>query len=150
MSLTGLLIISLPVSDQKRAKQFYVDQLGFKVVKDGPFEMAGQTWRWIEVAPQGASTSLSLTTWWPQLKPLVGGSIGSTDIDGDYEVLRARGVTFDGPPATVLGQRIALFTDPDGNRRHLTQLEDASPAGEADGRVGEHENPGARLAEFAE
>lgn len=123
MSLTDILIVSVPVSDQDRAKRFYVDQLGFELVKDGPFEMAGQHWRWIEVAPKGARTALALTTWWPNVGPLAGMSIASTDIDTDYETLVARGVAFDGPPFESLGMRIALFSDPDGNHWHLTQVD---------------------------
>lgn len=121
MSLKGILVVSIPVGDQERAKRFYVDQLGFKVILDSPFEMGGQEMRWIEVAPEGAYTSVSLTNWWTDLKPLVGLSIGTDDIDGDYETLKSRGVVFDGPPSTEIGLRIALFTDPDGNRWHLTQ-----------------------------
>lgn len=61
MTLQDILIVSVPVSDQNRAKHFYVDQLGFDLIKDGPFEMAGQHLRWIEVAPKGARTALAPT-----------------------------------------------------------------------------------------
>lgn len=127
MTLGDILIVSVPVSDQDRAKHFYVEQLGFELTKDGPFKMAGQHLRWVEVAPKGARTALALTTWWSDLAPLAGMSIFSTDIDADYNILTSRGVIFDGPPRTSLGMRIALFSDPDGNRWHLTQVSPPSP-----------------------
>ena len=74
--------------------------------------MAGGHWRWIEVAPKGARTALALTTWWPDLAPLAGMSIASTDIDADYDALTARAVVFNGPPFDALGLRIAPFSDP--------------------------------------
>ena len=52
--------VSVPVSDQEQAKEFYVDTLGFELVVDN-------TWRegllWSEVAPQNSATSLMLVTW---------------------------------------------------------------------------------------
>lgn len=122
MSLKDILVVSVPVSDQARAKHFYVEQLGFELVKEGPFEMAGQKLQWVEVAPKGTRTALALTTWWSDLAPLNGMSIASTDIEADYELLRSRGVAFRGPPMESLGMRIALVSDPDGNRWHLTQV----------------------------
>ncbi len=46
ITLQDILIVSVPVSDQDRAKHFYIDQLGFDLVKEGPFDMAGQQWHW--------------------------------------------------------------------------------------------------------
>ncbi len=59
MQLTHLQIVSVPVSDQDRARTFYVDVLGFELRRDGTF---GQGQRWVEVAPAGAQTSLTLVT----------------------------------------------------------------------------------------
>ena len=53
-------IVSVPVSDQERAKSFYVDALGFELRADNPW---GDGMRWVEVAPGGSVTSLSLVTW---------------------------------------------------------------------------------------
>lgn len=125
MTVTAVLVVSLPVTDQDRALRFYVDQLGFELEKDGPFDLNGQHLRWVQVAPKGATTALALTTWWPDLSPLAGMSLGTTDIDADHELLTARGVEFDSPPVSSLGLRIALFHDPDGNGWHLTQVEGA-------------------------
>jgi catechol 2,3-dioxygenase-like lactoylglutathione lyase family enzyme len=52
-------IVSVPVSDQERAKNFYVTTLGFEIREDTPF---GEGMRWIEVAPEGSTASLALVT----------------------------------------------------------------------------------------
>lgn len=45
--ITGIRTVSVPVTDQDRALRFYVDTLGFTVLRDGPIP----TGRWIELAP---------------------------------------------------------------------------------------------------
>ena len=46
----------LPVSDQERAKRFYVEKLGCEVAADAP--MGEDGWRWIELKFPGAETTL--------------------------------------------------------------------------------------------
>jgi catechol 2,3-dioxygenase-like lactoylglutathione lyase family enzyme len=48
-----LLVVSIPVSDQDRAKAFYVGTLGFDLVRDDD-SVPGL--RWIEVTPKGGGT----------------------------------------------------------------------------------------------
>jgi catechol 2,3-dioxygenase-like lactoylglutathione lyase family enzyme len=43
-------IVSVPVSDQDRAKDFYVGQLGFELRADNPM---GEGQRWLQVGPPG-------------------------------------------------------------------------------------------------
>jgi catechol 2,3-dioxygenase-like lactoylglutathione lyase family enzyme len=45
--ITGIRTVSVPVTDQEQALRFYVDTLGFTVLRDGPIP----TGRWIELAP---------------------------------------------------------------------------------------------------
>ncbi len=59
-------IVSVPVSDQERAKDFYLNTLGFELRQEAPF---GDGMRWIEVAPEGSSTSLSLVTGFDAMPP---------------------------------------------------------------------------------
>lgn len=54
-------LISLPVENQQRAKDFFCDKLGFEVVRDNDF--MGENQRWVELRPKGAETSIVLTTW---------------------------------------------------------------------------------------
>ena len=120
MALTHVRVISVPVTDQDQAKTFYVDVLGFEVRRDAPFA-EGQ--RWVEVAPPGAETSLTLVTWFPAMPPgsLTGLVLGCDDIDATYAQLAGRGVTFAGPIEDAPWGRFATFTDPDGNGWVLAQ-----------------------------
>lgn len=49
--------VALYVSDQERAKKFYVDVLGFEVRTDADM---GKMGRWLEVAPKGSQTAFVL------------------------------------------------------------------------------------------
>jgi lactoylglutathione lyase len=55
--ITGVRTIGVPVSDQDRALEFYV-QLGFEKRLDAPLDEFGA--RWIEVAPPGATITIAL------------------------------------------------------------------------------------------
>ena len=107
-------IVSVPVSDQERAKSFYVDALGFELRADNPW---GDGMRWVEVAPEGALTSLALVTWFESMPPgsLQGLVVLADDILATYDDLVARGVPFDFPPTEMPGGTQAVFRDPDGN-----------------------------------
>ena len=116
MTITHVQLISLPVSDQSRARDFYAGVLGFEVVHDlsiGPGE------RWVQLRPPGAETSVTLVTWFADAMPAgaVRGLVLETDdLDGDVERLARRGVGFpDGVQQEPWG-RYATFADPDGNR----------------------------------
>jgi lactoylglutathione lyase len=56
--ITGVMNIGVPVTDQDRALEFYTHTLGFETRRDEPLPQFGG--RWIEVAPAGASITLSL------------------------------------------------------------------------------------------
>ena len=49
--------VIVPVSDQDRAIDFYVGQLGFEKRADTPY---GDGARWIELAPPGGSTAIAV------------------------------------------------------------------------------------------
>ncbi|GAA1531945.1 VOC family protein [Actinomadura kijaniata] len=114
MTITRVQRLSLPVSDQDRAKEFYTGALGFEVVGDAPVPFAEGA-RWLEVAPPGADTSMVLVTWLDMEPGTVGGlMLRSSDLDGDLRRLRDRGVRAEGPVDTPWGRQVT-FTDPDGN-----------------------------------
>ena len=60
MAISNLSVVSVPVSDQDRAKAFYVGQLGFTEQMDTSF---GEGMRWVMLRPPGAATSVTLVTW---------------------------------------------------------------------------------------
>ncbi len=107
-------IVSVPVSDQERAKDFYLNTLGFELRQEAP---SGDEMRWIEVAPEGSTASLTLVTWFESMPPgsLQGLVVAADDIRATHEELVSRGVPFDFPPTEMPGGTQAVFRDPDGN-----------------------------------
>ena len=113
MTMTHVQLLSLPVSDQTRARDFYVDVLGFDVVRDNPM---GPDQRWVEVAPKGGQTSITLVTWFPTMPPgsVKGTVVATDDLDADVELLRSRGLATSDVQEAPWG-RFVTFDDPDGN-----------------------------------
>jgi lactoylglutathione lyase len=56
--ITDVRTVGVPVTDQDRALEFYLDMLGLEKRTDNPVEQLGG--RWIEVAPAGAATTIAL------------------------------------------------------------------------------------------
>jgi catechol 2,3-dioxygenase-like lactoylglutathione lyase family enzyme len=115
LSKIGLVVV--PVSDQERALRFYVDTLGFEKRVDTPF---GNGYRWVEVAPPGATTTIAIVPP-PPGKPTgnveTGIALTSDDIDGDHALMHERGVDADAE-VSRMGDPVPplfWFRDPDGN-----------------------------------
>jgi predicted enzyme related to lactoylglutathione lyase len=105
-------IVSVPVSDQERAKDFYLNALGFELVSD---ETMGEQ-RWIEVKPAGAETAPTLvagSSTQPAGVPFA--TLACDNADESFEALKAKGVNFQGEPETAFWGRYVQFADPDGN-----------------------------------
>ena len=119
MSITSFEIISVPVHDQERAKQFYRDVLGFDLVRDEPM---GPNQKWIQLAPKGCSTTIALVTWFDGMRPggLQGVMLNVTDIDADHRELSGRGLALTDIQQQPWG-RFTMFKDPDGNGWILRQ-----------------------------
>jgi catechol 2,3-dioxygenase-like lactoylglutathione lyase family enzyme len=115
--LTKIGTVCIPVADQDRMIEFYVDKLGLEVRADVPF---GGGYRWVEVAPAGADTTIALAPP-PEGTPTGGMQTGITlqthDIDAQHAALKAAGVDVDdevsrmGDPVPP----IVWFRDPEGN-----------------------------------
>ncbi|WP_087015336.1 glyoxalase superfamily protein [Leucobacter sp. 7(1)] len=112
--LTHVQIVHVPVLDQDRAKAFYVDMLGLVVVSDMDIGPHG---RWLQVAPEGASTSLALV---PGDSPAQTGTatvvFESTDIEADAQILRTKGVDLPNAIERMPWAAALRFEDPDGNQ----------------------------------
>jgi predicted enzyme related to lactoylglutathione lyase len=108
-------VISVPVSDQERAKGFYVDQLGFELLRDDS-SIPGM--RWLQVAPPGGGPSLTLVDWFETMPAgsLRGLVFRVADLDAEYDRLVSNGVRFEGPPQSQPWGRETVFSDPDGNQ----------------------------------
>jgi catechol 2,3-dioxygenase-like lactoylglutathione lyase family enzyme len=66
VAIESFEIVSVPVSDQQRSKQFYRDVLGFDLLREMPM---GPGQSWIQLAPTGCSTTIALVTWFDGMKP---------------------------------------------------------------------------------
>jgi catechol 2,3-dioxygenase-like lactoylglutathione lyase family enzyme len=101
--------VFVPVADQDRALEFYLDKLGFEKRGDFPY---GEGSRWVEVAPPGSAIAIAL------VPPSEGGTPGgdkthcalsTEDIEADHATLRARGVDVDSAVARGGRPRPLLF-----------------------------------------
>jgi predicted enzyme related to lactoylglutathione lyase len=115
MAIKSVGVVSVPVTDPERAKQFYVKQLGFELKRDDK-SIPGM--HWVQVAPKGSATSLTLVTWFDSMPAgsLQGLVFVSDDIRSDYAALVAAGVEFQSAPKKQPWGTEAVFRDPDGNR----------------------------------
>lgn len=113
-------VVSVPVADPERAKNFYIDKLGFTLMADATF---GDGLRWIQVGIAGAQTSLTLVTWFDEMPAgsLRGLVIDCDDIETTYQTLIKRGVVFHAPPSEQTGGLFAMLSDSDGNVLALRQ-----------------------------
>ena len=114
MAITRIQLFSLPVTDQDRAKAFYVDTLGFELVA---YTAMGPAQRWVQVKPAGGGTSITLVTWFETMPPgsAKGTVVESDDLDADVAVIRSRGVEISGGIQEAPWGRFVTFDDPDGN-----------------------------------
>ena len=95
--------IAIPVADQEKALELYVDKLGFEKRID---IVMGNGYRWIEVAPPGAETTIAI----PPPSGRAGEkdtriSLQTDDIDALHTDLRSRGVDVD-EEITRFGDRV--------------------------------------------
>jgi catechol 2,3-dioxygenase-like lactoylglutathione lyase family enzyme len=118
--------VMVPVSDQDRAIEFYVDKLGFELRADVPFG-EGNSERWIEVAPSGSTAAIALVP--PRGETATGTNtriaLSTDDIDADHAALRDRGVDVD-EAVSRMGDPVPpmfWFRDQDGNVLMVVQSE---------------------------
>ena len=108
--------ISIPVTDQNRALDFYTEKLGFTIITDQPFD---EKQRWIELRVPKAETRIVLFTAEGEEKrvgTMMNMSYECDDIDKTFQELKARGVEFEGAPQKEPWGTYAMFKDSEGNR----------------------------------
>jgi len=113
--------VSVFVSDQQRAKDFYTKVLGFELKTDAPL-YPGATARWVAVAPAGAETEIILylpDENWAHYEQVVGKAQSITldvsDLAAVYEELKGKGVTFVQEPDVQPWGTFATLQDSEGN-----------------------------------
>ena len=121
MAVQDVKVISVPVSDQERAKTFYVEKLKFALSRDDD-SVPGI--RWVQVTPQAGGTSLTLVNWFDTMPAgsLQGLVLGLSDLQGDCAALAAAGVEFAQPLQEQPWGAEAVIRDPDGNTIVLQQV----------------------------
>jgi predicted enzyme related to lactoylglutathione lyase len=112
--------VSVPVSDQEQAKEFYVGTLGFELLVDNTWR---EGMRWSEVAPRNSATSLMLVTWAAGMLPGMYRVIvlATDDLQVSHDELVAKGIDFELPPTETPRGTQAMFRDLDGNAFLLWQ-----------------------------
>jgi catechol 2,3-dioxygenase-like lactoylglutathione lyase family enzyme len=116
--ITGIRTVSVPVDDQDQALRFYVDKLGFTVLRDAQIP----TGRWIELAPGSDDVIVTLEQAAADVTrgavlirfttddaEAAHGSLTAAGVDAD-EILRWPGV-----------RPMFAFRDPDGNAFSITE-----------------------------
>ena len=110
-------MVVVPVNDQDRAIEFYTGTLGFELRVDVPF---GNGYRWVEVAPAGATTTIAIAPP-PEGQPAGNARTGigftTSDIDALHAQLKAAAVDVDEEVVRMGGPVPPLFwfRDPEGN-----------------------------------
>ena len=115
-----IAIVSVPVTDQSRARDFYTGVLNFDLLREE--EMQPGT-RWIQLQPKSGGATIALVTWFDALKP--GGQQGLMvhvdDIDAEHARLEKAGAVVTPVDEQPWG-RFTMLGDPDGNGWIVAQL----------------------------
>ena len=112
---TKIGTITIGVSNQDKALDFYVNKLGFEKIDDQPMS---ETERWLEIALPGTQTHIMLGLRGQSASDKTGmtGFILHTDnIEETCATLKARGVTITQELSTEPWGKWAQFTDLDSN-----------------------------------
>ena len=111
-----LKFVSIPVRDQDRALDFYVNKLGFILVTDQPM---GPGMRWIEIRPSKGDCGVALFTspgHESRIGAFTGISMECDDVQKTFDELSGKGVEFTQPPKTESWGTMAIMKDSEGNQ----------------------------------
>lgn len=119
--INRIQVTTVFVSDQDKAKAFYVEKLGMNLKVDMPM---GPDFRWLEVIPTNGEASIALSLPFPGMS--AGGPTGiifdTGDMQATYQQLKTNGVTFtEEPKPQPWGGVQAQFSDLDGNLFNLVE-----------------------------
>jgi catechol 2,3-dioxygenase-like lactoylglutathione lyase family enzyme len=114
--MKAIEIISIPVTDQQRAKQFY-QHLGFEVAVEAPYQNGA---KWIQMGFPGGGIFITLVTWFDNMPPgcINGLVIKTGDLEQDREGLLGNGIQPEEIQDTPWGKFMTVV-DPDGNKLSL-------------------------------
>jgi catechol 2,3-dioxygenase-like lactoylglutathione lyase family enzyme len=115
-----LELVAVPVSDVDRAKQFYVEQVGFHADHD---HQVSDELRFVQLTPPGSACSIAFGTGLTQAQPgsVEGLQLVVDDVHAARAELVSRGVEVSDVHDFDWGSFV-FFADPDGNRWSVQQL----------------------------
>jgi predicted enzyme related to lactoylglutathione lyase len=115
-----LELIQVPVSDIDRAKDFYVNKVGFN---DDHDHRVSDELRFVQLTPPGSAASIALTTGAHEMEPgsVEGLQVVVDDADAARAELAERGVEVGDVQEFPWG-RFVFFSDPDGNGWSVQQV----------------------------
>ncbi|WP_322889638.1 MULTISPECIES: VOC family protein [unclassified Yoonia] len=123
-----LSLVALIVPDYDSAIAFFTGALGFDLLEDTDL---GHGKRWVRVAPKGAQTAFLLARAVDDRQRAAIGNQGggrvwlflqTDDFDKDHAKMQACGIAFEESPRDEPYGRVAVFSDPFGNRWDLIQF----------------------------
>jgi catechol 2,3-dioxygenase-like lactoylglutathione lyase family enzyme len=115
-----LELVAIPVSDVDRAKNFYVDRVGFILDHD---HTVSDEIRFVQLTPPGSACSIALGKGVTDAAPgsVRGMQMVVADVDAARAELAERGVEVSDVQAFGWGSFV-FFSDPDGNGWAVQQL----------------------------
>ena len=124
MKIKNIAFVGIPVTDMKRAREFYEDVLGLKIANE---MMNG---KWIEYAV--GDETLAIANVGEQWKPSdqgTGAALEVEDFDDAIKRLKDRHVPFAGEPFETPCCYMAVVQDPDGNKLIIHKLKPENEKG---------------------
>ena len=126
--VNNFIMVSIAVSDMKKAKEFYAEKLGLEVVTD--YRRSDDNW-WVTLTPAGGGTSLTLARSSSVKKTTQPGTLSfylsTSDIAVAHKELNEKGVKTNEIKDDLYGPGSGVkwfnLDDPDGNQVLVAQTE---------------------------
>jgi catechol 2,3-dioxygenase-like lactoylglutathione lyase family enzyme len=125
MPVEYLQIVSVPVSSQDQARDFYVRGLGWDLLSDEEYELSGgQQLRWLEVRPRGGQTAITLVLEDDTMRAgsMKGMILRASNLESTVAELAGRGIAIPPEIEEAPWARYVSFQDPDGNSWVIQEL----------------------------
>ena len=124
MPVEYLQMVSVPVSSQDRAREFYVQGLGWDLLSDERYELAGRQFRWLEVRLRGGQTAITLVMEDGTMRAgsMKGMILRASDLESTVAELAGRGVAITQEIQETHRARFVSFQDPDGNSWMIQEI----------------------------
>jgi predicted enzyme related to lactoylglutathione lyase len=124
MKIKNIAFVGIPVTDMKRAREFYEDALGLKMADE---MMNG---KWIEYAVgEGTLAIANVGEQWTPSDHGTGAAFEVEDFDDAIKRLKDRHVRFAAEPFETPCCHMAVVQDPDGNKLIIHKLKPENEKG---------------------